>query len=470
MRVIYDDIRATSHEVESFSFTNRQLSFSTDSRGKYSNGTLTSNGSYSTFTGFINFPYSIPLSEYNVFTVWATIQDNLSPSVSILGYDAGKLVSGVSVPLTFNGNVFSNMSTISRLEIVFSGAIVVAGITIDKVEFFKQKLFGEVPRLKANVDNNVMLGNGIKRSQHPMLESYHIEGRLSLKGTPIPGTLMRIQVDSANNLIIPTQPNGKYLHYTTAAIPITLVAYSQWYNHNSMIRENVRPNKDIRTSIGSFAYSVDVSGFTQFLTGWVGEGDYIRFDKIGGSQTTKIETVNHLGNQQMLLLEYSMQTEPNYDLFRVYDASNTQQFQISGTASGYVAVMSGYSLTYSKDGGGDIGFDTVRFLSGKVVDKNNSIATVEGFIDSFGTVSPPDYENMSSDFIEVTPGSELEYCAWVSSPDNPWVGWVFYNSAKQMIGSRTVVTLFKGKITVPSNAAYIRISSRYLKKGYLEIS
>lgn len=51
-----------------------------------------------------------------------------------------------------------------------------------------------------------------------------------------------------------------------------------------------------------------------------------------------------------------------------------------------------------------------------------------------------------------------------------WIGWVFYNSAKQMIGSRTVVTAFKGKITVPSNAAYIRISSRYLKKGYLEIS
>lgn len=132
--------------------------------------------------------------------------------------------------------------------------------------------------------------------------------------------------------------------------------------------------------------------------------------------------------------------------------------------------MPGYSLTYSKDGSGDTGFDTVRFLSGKVVDKNNNLATVEGFINSSGTVSPPDYENMSSDFIEVTPGSELEYCAWVSSPYNPWIGWVFYNSAKQMIGSRTVVTSFKGKITVPSNAAYIRISSRYLKKGYLEIS
>lgn len=256
MRVIYDDIRVTSHKVESFSFTNRQLSYGVDYRGKYSNGTLTSNGSYSEFTGFINFPYSIPLSEYNVVTVWATIQDNLSPSVSVLGHDAGKLVSGVSVPLTFNGNVFSNRSTISSLAIEVSGAIVVAGITIDKVEFSKQKPFGEVPRLKANVDNNVMLGNGIKQSQYPMLESYYIEGRLSLKGVPVPGTLMRIQVDSANNLIIPTQPNGKYLHYTTAAIPITLVAYSQWYNHNSMIRANVRPNKDIRTSIGSFVYSI----------------------------------------------------------------------------------------------------------------------------------------------------------------------------------------------------------------------
>lgn len=214
---------------------------------------------------------------------------------------------------------------------------------------------------------------------------------------------------------------------------------------------------------------VDVSDFTQLLSGWVREGDYIRFDKIGGSQTTKIETVS-FSDTKMLLLEYSMQSEANYDFFRVYDTSNTQQFQVSGTTSGYVAIMSGYSLTYSKDGSGDTGFDTVRFLSGKVVDKNNSIATVEGFINSSGTVSSPDYENMSSDFIEVTPGSELEYCAWMSSPDNPWVGWVFYNSNKQMIGSRTVVTSFKGKITVPSNAAYIRISSRYLKKGYLEIS
>ena len=469
MRVIYDDIRVTSHKVDSIAFNNNQLLYSVDWRGKYENGLLKSNGSNSTFIGYIFPPYSIPLSEYKVITVWATIHDNLSPSVSILGYDAGKLVSGVSVPLTFNSNVFSNMSTISSLEIVVSGAIVVAGITIDKVEFSKQELFGEVPRLKANVDNTVMLGNGIKRSQHPMLESYYIEGRLSLKGTPVPGTLMKVQVDSSNNLIIPTHPNGKYLHYTTTAIPITLVAYSQWYNHNSMIRENVRPNKDIRTSIGSFVYSSDVSDFTQFLTGWVREGDYIRFDKIGGSQTTKIETAN-FNNSKMLLLEYSMQTEPNYDFFRVYDASNTQQFQISGTTSGYIAIMSGYSLTYSKDGSGNVGFDTVRFLSGKVVDKNNSIATVEGFINSSGTVSSPDYENMSSDFIEVTPGSELEYCAWVSSPDNPWIGWVFYNSAKQMIDSRTVVTSFKGKITVPSNAAYIRIGARYLKKGYLEIS
>lgn len=470
MRVMYDDIRVTSHKVESFSFTNRQLSCGVDWRGKYENGLLKSNDGYSTFIGYIFLPYSIPLSEYNVVTVWATIQDNLSPSVSVLGHDAGKLVSGVSVPLTFNSNVFSNMSTISSLEIVVSDAIVVAGITIDKVEFSKQKPFGEVPRLKANVDNNVMLGNGIKQSQYPMLESYYIEGRLSLKGVPVPGTLMKIQVDSVNNLIIPTQPNGKYLHYTTAAIPITLVAYSQWYNHNSMIRENVRPNKDIRTSIGSFSYiHFDFSDFTQFLSGWVGEGDYIRFNNIGASQTTKIETVS-FSDSKMLLLEYSMQSEANYDFFRVYDTSNTQQFQISGTASGYIAIMPGYSLTYSKDGSGDTGFDTVRFLSGKVVDKNNNLATVEGFINSSGTVSPPDYENMSSDFIEVTPGSELEYCAWVSSPYNPWIGWVFYNSAKQMIGSRTVVTSFKGKITVPSNAAYIRISSRYLKKGYLEIS
>ena len=77
---------------------------------------------------------------------------------------------------------------------------------------------------------------------------------------------------------------------------------------------------------------------------------------------------------------------------------------------------------------------------------------------------------MTSDFIEVTPGAALEYCAWVSNPTNPWIGWCFYNSSKQLIGSRTNVTAFKGKIVVPTNAAFIRIGARYLKNGYLEIT
>ena len=472
MRAIYGE-QTKTHTVESITLNNNQLLYGVNYQGKYESRTFKSNdGGYTTFTGYVYFPFSIPLSEYNVVTVWATIKDNLSPTVSILGYNVGNLVSGVSIPLKFDTNVFSNMNTISRLDIEFSSnSAITAGITIDKIEFSQRKLFSDIPRqIKASVDNNVMLGCGIKQSTHPMLESYYIEGRLSLKGNPVSGTLMKVQVGSGQNLLVPTQPNGKYFHYTTKSIPVTLVAYSQWYNHNSMIRENVRPNKQIRETINEFVYSLDYSGFTQFLTGEVAnENDYIRFVRIGGSETAKIGTVS-FSPQKMLLLEYSMQSESNYDFFRVYDSSNSQQFQVSGTLAGYIAIQSGYSMTYSKDGGGDAGFDTVRFLSGKVVDKSNSIATVTGYINSGGTISSPDYENMTSDFIEVTPGAALEYCAWVSNPINPWISWCFYNSSKQLIGSRTAVTAFKGKIVVPTNAAFIRIGARYLKNGYLEIT
>lgn len=257
MRVMYSGQPTSSHTVDSITLNKNLLLCGVDYRGKFEGGEFKSTGSNKTFIGYVYFPFLIPLSEYNVVTVWATIRDNLSPSVSIMDYNAGSLVSGVSVPLKFDSNVFSNMNTISSLEIVFSSSsAVTAGITIDKIEFSQRKLFSDVPRqIKASVDNNVMLGCGIKQSTHPMLETYYIEGRLSLKGNPVPGTLAKVQVDSGQNLLVPTQPNGKYFHYTTKSIPVILVAYSQWYNHNSMIRENVRPNKNVRTSIGDFIYT-----------------------------------------------------------------------------------------------------------------------------------------------------------------------------------------------------------------------
>ena len=95
---------------------------------------------------------------------------------------------------------------------------------------------------------------------------------------------------------------------------------------------------------------------------------------------------------------------------------------------------------------------------------------VVGFVTDTGSISSPDYNNLTSDFIPVTPNDKYVYQLWRGTTGGAmWTGYVFYDSNKQKIGTRTIVTTSttqngvlyqKVDITAPANAAYIRIGSR----------
>lgn len=94
-------------------------------------------------------------------------------------------------------------------------------------------------------------------------------------------------------------------------------------------------------------------------------------------------------------------------------------------------------------------------------------ATV-GFINTDGSVAPETtYREMTSDFISVGDAAEVTAQTWSDTAHNLAMRCVFYNSSKEKISytdqTSTSVTYLSKTFTCPTNTAYIRIASRYLK-------
>lgn len=96
---------------------------------------------------------------------------------------------------------------------------------------------------------------------------------------------------------------------------------------------------------------------------------------------------------------------------------------------------------------------------------------VSGYLDTSGNIASPDAYNITSDYIPVEFGKTYCYQIWRSiNGSSAWNGWYFYDADKKPIGSRQVTnatstltdnTLYSDtSITVPKNAAFIRIGSR----------
>jgi hypothetical protein len=101
--------------------------------------------------------------------------------------------------------------------------------------------------------------------------------------------------------------------------------------------------------------------------------------------------------------------------------------------------------------------------------------SVEGYINADGGVAAPGAETQErvSEYIAVTPGDAMAYQCWVNVPAGsiPWAAYCFYDSGRAKTGSVVAVTdatstasdgskYIAQTFTVPSGAAYIRISFR----------
>lgn len=97
-------------------------------------------------------------------------------------------------------------------------------------------------------------------------------------------------------------------------------------------------------------------------------------------------------------------------------------------------------------------------------------SAVSGYINGTGDViSNPDKENMTSDFIPVTPSAKYVYSFYPTVAKEQWTGWAFYSEKdmKTVIGRRNA-SYYSSEpilITIPEGAHYIRIGSRYLSGG-----
>ena len=103
----------------------------------------------------------------------------------------------------------------------------------------------------------------------------------------------------------------------------------------------------------------------------------------------------------------------------------------------------------------------------------NELTKVQGYLDASGNISgqSPDNREFTSDFIRLIPGHDLwmYYNPTVPSGKTAYFSLCLYDSSKTLIGTRrggTVSTLplsmlLSDWLTIPSNAAYIRVSGRY---------
>ena len=135
-----------------------------------------------------------------------------------------------------------------------------------------------------------------------------------------------------------------------------------------------------------------------------------------------------------------------------------------------------------QEGSGDPSPENVREITGwngvegYGCGKNlfNMETAVEGYIDSTGKkISSPDQKNMTSDFIPVIEGETYIWTHYPTRTDiNYWTGYAFYSNKDMdsVIGKRTVKNTSKSiYITVPADAKYIRIGSRYLNGGKAQL-
>lgn len=97
--------------------------------------------------------------------------------------------------------------------------------------------------------------------------------------------------------------------------------------------------------------------------------------------------------------------------------------------------------------------------------------TVDGYFGSNGNISQPDFNNKVSNYIKVKPNTVYIYSFDGFSNNDVggiyWTGWFYYNSQKEIIGSRQAnsggnESNKKITFTTPSDCNYIRIGSRGL--------
>ena len=356
----------------------------------------------------------------------------------------------------------NNEGSISRWNFVVRTRVQV-GIKIKRLWFTVKQSetpLGEsiiVPR------PSILIGNGYKHHDKPGVPYPYIAGQVKHRGQPTQSTITMSTPSNPEHIIV-TDAIGRYFYQTTSN-RMQLTANSNWSQHNDIVRREVYPNTDIGLPgfVGVFDYLRQTNILLEFLPELVVKDNFWQFPQTLDNQTSTA-TVTNLKPNELLCLDWSMESEPNYDKF------NGNGWSTSGTVAGTLALTNGQSISYSKNSSGAHGFDNVRFASFKLVDKTDTMATISGYLDYRGTIMNPDLQNMTTDFVDVAGKQSVTYEVYPTNPTDSWIGWCFYDTNKQVIGYRQVVTDFKKTISVPSNAKYIRIGARYLQGGYLKIA
>lgn len=316
---------------------------------------------------------------------------------------------------------------------------------------------------------NILVGNGYKNHHYsrPGMPAPYISGRVKHRGQPAQGTITMSTADNPEH-IIPTDNTGRYF-YQTSDNRMQLVANSNWFQHNDIVRREVYPNTDIGLPdfVNKFDYNLNRNALllSDILVGLVANSTYYQFTSIPDNGRASA-TVTYILPTELLCVDWTMESDQDYDRFTSND------WNVSGYVSGTVALQASQKIEYTKDGSGSRGFDNVHFLSFKIVNKEDSMAVVDGYVNSNGGISSPNYQDMTTDFIDIGGKDKLTYEVYPTNPNNRWVGWCFYDKNKHMVGSQFVdTTNFKGTINAfPAGAKFIRIGARYLKGGYLKIA
>lgn len=347
-----------------------------------------------------------------------------------------------------------------------------SGIKIKRIWFDAKQEEAPLGRSIIVPPPKILVGNGYKHHHYskPGMPAPYISGQVKHKGQPAQGT---ITMSTANNPehIISTDTNGRYFYQTTSN-RMQLTANSNWTQHNDIVRREVYPNTDIGLPdfVNKFKYKIKRSSniiLTDILVGLLPGNNghsYYQFKPISDNGYTSAK-VTGIQPTELLCLDWTMESEQNYDKFTSND------WNVSGYVSGTVALQEGQLIAYSKDGNASRGFDNVHFTAFKIVAKEESMATIVGYITDDLSIAPGNYQNMTTDFIDISDKSELTYEVYPSNPTNPYVVWLFFDANKGLVGSRQSSNDLKKTIDViPDDAKFIRIGARYLQGGYLKIA
>lgn len=108
---------------------------------------------------------------------------------------------------------------------------------------------------------------------------------------------------------------------------------------------------------------------------------------------------------------------------------------------------------------------------------------VDGYLNNNGVISEPStvYKEKTTDYINVTPGENITIQYWVTLPDTtigiPWHAYQYFDSEKNVVGERYADgysyteenSHIAYSLTVPSSAAYIRLSMRTYNDGRMKL-